>query len=79
MMEPATPTQFFADQIVMKERRPELDIWTATVHPGSEPPMHVHRREDEWIHVLRGQITVFADGSESSLGAGGFCHLPARA
>ncbi len=26
--------------------------------PGSEPPLHVHTREDEYFHVLEGELLV---------------------
>lgn len=68
--------RFFADEIVIRERRPELDIWQATVHPGCEPPLHVHHREDEWLYVVEGRITAFVDGRELELAAGSLGHLP---
>jgi quercetin dioxygenase-like cupin family protein len=68
--------RFFADEIVVKERRPELDIWLATIHAGCEPPLHVHRREDEWLYVIEGRITAFVDGRELEIGAGGLGCLP---
>src|SRR5579872_5935118 len=27
---------------------------SASLKPGEEPPMHVHRYEDEWLYVLDG-------------------------
>lgn len=68
--------RFFADEIVVKERRPELDIWQATIHAGCEPPLHVHRREDEWLYVVEGRITAFVDGRELELTAGDLGFLP---
>lgn len=68
--------RFFADEIAVKERRPELDIWTATIHAGCEPPLHVHHREDEWLYVLEGRVTAFVDGQELALSAGAIARLP---
>lgn len=68
--------RFFADEIVVKERRPELDIWQATIHAGCEPPLHIHHREDEWLYVVEGRITAFVDGRELELAAGDLGCLP---
>src|SRR6202008_4267840 len=51
-------------------------IWSATIHAGCEPPMHVHHREDEWLYVIEGRITAFVDGRELELGAGSLGCLP---
>jgi quercetin dioxygenase-like cupin family protein len=68
--------RFFADEIVVKERRPELDIWQATINAGCEPPLHVHHREDEWLYVVEGRITAFVEGREIEIGPGGLGCLP---
>ena len=39
--------------------------------------MHTHRREDEAIFVLAGNVTFRSDGTEETLGPGGFALLPA--
>ena len=51
-------------------------IWHATVPPGGGPPPHTHTREDEAFLVLKGSVAFRADGRETSLGPGGFAHLP---
>jgi len=68
--------RFFADDIVVKERRGAFDIWTAEIHAGCEPPMHIHHREDEWLCVIEGRITAFVDGAEIAVGAGSIGFLP---
>lgn len=68
--------RFFADEIVVKERGDALDLWTATIHAGCEPPMHIHHREDEWLCVLEGRITAFVDGAEIPVEAGSIGFLP---
>jgi uncharacterized cupin superfamily protein len=30
--------------------------------PGGGPPPHVHEREDEWFHVLEGEVEFFSGG-----------------
>jgi quercetin dioxygenase-like cupin family protein len=47
-----------------------------TVGPSSALPLHAHTREDEVIYVLRGEITVHADGASRSCPAGSCVLLP---
>lgn len=48
----------------------------ATVPPGNGPPPHVHSREDESFYVLKGEVTVTADGTVTRGGPGTLIHLP---
>ncbi len=68
--------RFFADELVVKERRPELDIIAATIRAGCEPPLHVHHREDEWLYLIEGRLTAFVGGQELELAPGGLACLP---
>lgn len=43
---------------------------------GLATPMHHHEREEEGFYVVDGEVTVFADGAEHQLGAGGFAFAP---
>jgi len=43
---------------------------------GSEPPRHVHTREDEWIYVLDGHVTFNLDGEWIDGPAGSWVFLP---
>jgi len=52
--------RFYADGIEIKSRAGGLDVFELTAHPGSEPPMHVHEREDEMFYVLDGEVTFYA-------------------
>ena len=38
--------------------------------PGGGTPLHCHSREDEFFHVIDGQLTVFVDGKTITLAAG---------
>jgi len=38
--------------------------------PGSEPPLHVHHREDETFIVIEGEVQVTCGGKDYRLGAG---------
>lgn len=44
---------------------------------GAGSPLHVHHREDEWFHVLEGELTVWVNGRVHAVPAGGFAFLPA--
>ncbi|WP_193212609.1 cupin domain-containing protein [Luteolibacter marinus] len=44
--------------------------------PGSGPPPHVHEREDEWFHVLEGEVEFFANGTWSRVEAGSTVFAP---
>lgn len=46
------------------------------VPPGEGPPLHVHTREDEWIHVLEGELRWKLDGELSATPAGSFVFIP---
>jgi quercetin dioxygenase-like cupin family protein len=48
----------------------------ATVPPGSGPPPHVHRREDEAFYVLEGEVSFQADGRDIAATAGAWITLP---
>ena len=55
-----------------------LDFVILRLRQGSEPPPHVHSREDEYFYVLSGELQAFADGKVFSLTAGEFIFLPRR-
>jgi len=46
------------------------------VPPGSGPPPHIHRREDEAFFVLEGQMSFQVDGRKISAAAGAWVTLP---
>ena len=44
-----------------------------TAHPGgSQPPLHVHHRDDEGFYVLEGQVTMWVGDQRLELEAGEF-------
>jgi len=55
-----------------------LDFAIVRLRQGSEPPPHVHSREDEYFYVLSGELRAFVDGKVFSLSAGEFIFLPRR-
>lgn len=45
-----------------------MEVWTS---PNQGPPLHVHRREDEYFAVLEGTVEFFVDGQREMVAAGG--------
>jgi quercetin dioxygenase-like cupin family protein len=43
---------------------------------GHGSPMHVHGREDEWFHVIEGELTFWIDGRVVVAPAGSFVYGP---
>jgi quercetin dioxygenase-like cupin family protein len=43
---------------------------------GAAPPRHVHSREDEFIYVLEGQLTLYCDGQRFDRPSGTSLLLP---
>jgi hypothetical protein len=47
------------------------------VHPGGGPPPHIHRREEEAFFVLRGELSLWAEGERlPAAHAGDWVALP---
>jgi quercetin dioxygenase-like cupin family protein len=44
--------------------------------PGVEPPLHVHRHEDELFYVLEGELKVYRGAEEITLNPGDSGFLP---
>lgn len=43
---------------------------------GESSPWHVHHDEDEWFHVIEGELEVLVGATRVRLGAGGFAFGP---
>ena len=54
-----------------------LDYFIVEVGPGGGPPLHVHHRQEEAIHVLAGRFKVRIGDEVHNLEPGGFAYLPA--
>jgi uncharacterized cupin superfamily protein len=50
----------------------------ARLRRGTEPPPHVHSREDEFIYVLSGEMRVYVEGEVFRAAAGECVFLPRR-
>ena len=48
------------------------------IRRGTEPPPHVHTREDEFFYLLAGEMAFYVDGKVFSITAGECIFLPRR-
>ena len=71
-----TPMTWFTSTITRKASSPDLGVNEMIMSPGEEPPLHVHKNEDEWFYMLEGEVT-FHVGGENYLGkSGAFVSFP---
>ena len=43
---------------------------------GGGPPVHVHHREDEWFHIIEGELTFWIGGKIIKASTGSFVYGP---
>ena len=55
-----------------------FDYFIVEVAPKGGPPLHVHHRQEETVHVLRGQYKIRIGEEIFRLGKGGFAYLPSN-
>jgi quercetin dioxygenase-like cupin family protein len=55
-----------------------FDLIESKMHKGTEPPPHLHDREDELFYILSGQLKVFADGKVFTVSTGESVFLPRK-
>src|SRR6516225_2024441 len=55
-----------------------FDLVINKMRRGTEPPPHVHSRDDEFFYVLSGEIRAYVDGEVSVVTAGECMFLPRR-
>src|SRR5258706_4829368 len=53
-----------------------FDLVIGKMRQGTEPPPHVHSREDEFFYILSGEMKVYADGEVFQVTAGECMSLP---
>lgn len=56
-----------------------VDVVEMAVNEGGEPPLHLHRNEDEWFYVVEGRIAFWVDGASVEGGPGTFAYAPQEA
>jgi len=55
-----------------------FDYFIVQVAPKGGPPLHVHRKQEETIHVLKGRYKVRIGDEIFYLEEGGFAYLPSN-
>src|ERR1700690_1419261 len=55
-----------------------FDYFTVEVAPHGGPPLHVHHKQEETIHVLSGRLKVRIVEDTFGLDERGFAYLPAN-
>ena len=70
------PMGWLESTITLKASCPEIGITEATLRPGEEPPLHVHKNEDEWLMVLDGEMTFHVGGENHFGETGAFISFP---
>ena len=53
-----------------------FDYFIVEVAPKGGPPLHVHHKQEETIHILRGQYKIRVGEETFHCGEGGFAYLP---
>jgi quercetin dioxygenase-like cupin family protein len=53
-----------------------FDYFVVEVSPHGGPPLHVHHKQEETIHVLAGRFKVRIGDDEAILERGGFAYMP---
>src|SRR3954466_11611267 len=70
------PLAWFDATIILKASSPQLGATEVIIRPGEEPPMHVHKHEDEWFYVIDGEVTFHVGGESHVGGSGSFVSFP---
>lgn len=55
-----------------------FDYFVVEVAPKSGPPLHVHHKQEETIHVLKGQYKIKIGDEIFYCQEGGFAYLPSK-
>jgi quercetin dioxygenase-like cupin family protein len=55
-----------------------FDFFIVEVAPKGGPPLHVHHKQEEAIHVLRGRYKIRAGDDVFYCEEGGFAYLPSK-
>jgi quercetin dioxygenase-like cupin family protein len=65
-------------KVTGKDTGGALDYFTVEVGPKGGPPLHVHHKQEETIHVLQGRFKVRIGDELFQLDEGGFAYLPSQ-
>jgi len=67
---------WFASSMRLKASSPDLGVVEVLISPGDEPPLHVHKNEDEWFYMLDGVVTFHVGGENYHGETGTFVSFP---
>ena len=70
------PVAWFDATVIMKASSPSMGATEVIISPGNEPPMHVHKNEDEWFYVIGGDVTFHVGGQSHRGTTGAFVSFP---
>ena len=65
-------------KVTGEDTRGAFDYFIVEVAPKGGPPLHVHHKQEETIHVLKGQYKIKIGDEEFICKEGGFAYLPAK-
>lgn len=72
------PVVWFTSTITLKASSPGIGVTKVLMSPGEEPPLHIHKNEDEWLYVLEGAMTFHVGGQNHPRKMGAFVSFPRR-
>jgi quercetin dioxygenase-like cupin family protein len=55
---------------VPKLHNADVFLWDATLPPGTFVPPHIHPTQDEFLHIVEGELEFWLDGVETKGGPG---------
>lgn len=73
----STPGRDLVFKVTGEDTGGAFDYAIVEVEAKNGPPLHVHHRQDEAIHVLQGRFKLRIGDEESILERGGFALMPA--
>jgi len=77
-MENPTPGEFFRQEILTNEEKPEnLGGLFGVLVPGSQVPYHYHNKRESLIIAISGEATEIIEGEEIPIKANDVMHIPA--
>ena len=65
-------------KVTGEETAGALDYFVVEVAPHGGPPLHVHHKQEETIHVVKGRFKVRIGDELFELDEGGFAYLPSK-
>lgn len=65
-------------KVTGEDTRGLLDYFIVEVAPHGGPPLHVHHKQEETIHVLKGRFKIRIGHEIFTCEEGGFAYLPAN-